>query len=312
MSSFFRKLRWLTQRSDKDAELRQELQFHLEEEAASRHESGLADDKARQAARFDLGNLALVEESTREAWGWMRPEQFVRDASYGLRQIRRDPMFSGLAIATLAVGIAGVAAMFSAVSTILIRPLPYADADRLVMIWDDLSHEGIAKHFPAPAEMLVWRGQDTVFTDIAATEPAEATLSGGGEPEQVPARKATGNLWSVLGVSPVVGRVFTEDEDVKGAKIVVISYGLWQRRFGGSPDVLGRTITMNDTPYEVVGVMPREFYFMPARDANVVLPWEADELFVARRARGGAIEARRPARAREHGDGGAEPAADGA
>jgi predicted permease len=269
---FFRKLRWLTQRSDREAQLREELRFHLEEDAERRHQDGLTEDDARNAARRELGNLALVEENTRAAWGWMRVEQLARDAAFGLRQVRRNPMFSGLAIATLALGIAGVAAMFSAVSTILIRPLPYADPDRLVIIWDDLSHEGIPKHFPAPAEMLVWRQQNTVFTDIAATEPADATLSGGGEPEQVPARKATSNLWSVLGVSPLIGRMFTEDEDVKGAKVLVISYGLWQRRFGGSPDVVGRTITMNDTAYEVIGVMPREFYFMPARDIDIWVP----------------------------------------
>lgn len=272
MSAFFRKLRWLTQRAERAAELRRELQFHLEEDAELRHEDGLAADKARQAAHRDLGNLALVEEDTRTAWGWMRLEQFARDAGYGLRQIRRNPMFAGLAIATLALGIAGVAAMFSAVDAILIRPLPYTDAHRLVMIWDDLSHEGIARHFPATGELFAWQRQNTVFTDIAGTQSAEATLSGDGDPEQVPARKATANLWSVLGVSPLIGRSFTEDEDAKNVKVVIISYGLWQRRYGGATDVLGRRIVVNDTPYEVIGVMPRDFYFMPARDIDIWMP----------------------------------------
>ena len=102
--------------------------------------------------------------------------------------------------------------------------------------------------------------------------PADATLSGDSEPEQVPARKATANLWSVLGVKPLIGRVFTEEEDEKGVRVVVISHGLWQRRYGGSPDVLGRKITVNDKPYEVIGVMPREFYFMPARDIDIWMP----------------------------------------
>src|SRR5262249_44717158 len=122
MNSFFRKLRWFTRQSDKEAELREELQFHLEEEAEQRREDGLPDDEARWAARRELGNFALVEENTRATWGWMRLDQLVRDAGYGLRQARRNPVFSAIAIATLALGIGGVAAMFSAFDAILIRP----------------------------------------------------------------------------------------------------------------------------------------------------------------------------------------------
>ena len=140
------------------------------------------------------------------------------------------------------------------------------------MIWDDMTGEGRSGHHPAPAEWLEWRRHNTVFTDLAATQPGEATLSGDSEPEQVPARKATANLWSVLGVKPLIGRVFTEEEDEKGVRVVVISHGLWQRRYGGSPDVVGRKITVNDSPYEVIGVMPREFYFMPARDIDIWMP----------------------------------------
>ena len=182
----------------------------------SAEHDGLAEDEARWAARRELGNLALVEEDTRAAWGWTRLEQFARDAGYGLRQIRRNPAFSAIAIATLALGIGGITAMFSALDAVLLRPLPYADAERLVMIWDDLSNEAVPKHFPTPAEWLEWRRHNTVFTDIAATQPGDATLSGDAEPEQVPARKATANLWSVLGVTPLIGRVFTEEEDEKG------------------------------------------------------------------------------------------------
>lgn len=272
MNSFFRKLRWLTQRRNKESELHEELQFHLEEEAEQRQEDGQTEDEARWAARRELGNLTVVEESTRAAWGWTRLEQLARDAGYGLRQLRRNPVFSAIAIATLALGIGGITAMFSAVDAVLIRPLPYADADRLVMIWLDMSKENRSGFMPTPAEWLEWRRYNTVFTDIALTQPADATLSGGSEPEQVPARKATWNLWSVLGVKPLIGRVFTEEEDEKGVQAAVISHGLWQRRYGGSPDVVGRKITVNDNPYEVIGVMPREFYFMPARDIDIWLP----------------------------------------
>jgi predicted permease len=215
-----------------------------------------------------------IKEDVREAWGWTRLERFALDIRYGLRQLRRNPAFSVIAIATLALGIGGVAAIFSAVDAVLIRALPYADADRLVMVWDDMAktktREG--KLFSTPAEWIEWRRLNTVFTDLALTDPSDATLSGDSEPEQVPALKATWNLWSVLGVQPALGRVFTEEEDTKGVTVVLISHGLWQRRFGGARDVLGRKILVNDISYEVIGVLPREFYFLPAHDIGIWMP----------------------------------------
>ena len=139
----FRKLRWLARRRGKEAELGEELRFHLEEEAEQHRVDGLGEGEARWAARRELGNLAMIQESTRAAWGWMRLQHFARDAGYGLRQVRRNPLFSGLAIATLALGIGGITAMFSAFDAVLIRPLPYARADRLVMIWDEMSNSDV-------------------------------------------------------------------------------------------------------------------------------------------------------------------------
>ncbi|MBI4904053.1 MAG: ABC transporter permease [Acidobacteria bacterium] len=263
----------MRRRPDKEAELREELQFHLEEEAEQRRGEGMTEDAARSAARRELGNLALVAENTRAAWGWVRLEHLARDAGYGLRQVRRNPLFSGLAIATLALGIGGITAMFSAFDAVLIRPLPYPEADRLVMIWDKVGGSGATeKQQPAPAEYIQWRRLNTVFIDLAASQPADATLSGDGEPEQPPARKVTWTMWKVLGVSPLLGRGFTEDEDEKGGRVVVISHGLWQRRFGGSPDVIGHKISLNDQPHEVIGVMPKGFYFMPSRDIDIWMP----------------------------------------
>jgi putative ABC transport system permease protein len=273
VSTFFRKLQWFTRRTSKDAELREELQFHLEQETEERQDDGLTEPDARLAAHRELGNLALIEEDTRAAWGWMRVEQFARDVTYGLRQIRRNPSFSATAIATLALGIGGIAAMFSAFDRVLIRPLPYTDADRLVMIWDDMDKKDIAsRHNPTPAEWIEWRRLNTVFTDLATSQPADATLSGDGEPEKVPARRVTWTFWSVLGVQPMLGRVFTQEEDEKSVRVAIISHALWQRRFGGSPAIVGRTMSINDEAYEVIGVMPQEFYFLPSRETDVWMP----------------------------------------
>src|SRR5262245_19794465 len=125
MNSLFRKLRWLLARPDKESELREELQLHMEADAEERQVYGLPEAEARAAARRELGNVGLIEEGTRAAWGWTRLEQLARDAGYGLRQVRRNPMFSAIAIATLALGIGGITAMFSVFDAVLIRPLPY-------------------------------------------------------------------------------------------------------------------------------------------------------------------------------------------
>jgi putative ABC transport system permease protein len=252
----------------RDAEVEEELRFHLqmvEQEALRRGDSP-------REARLRAGGLAQTSESVRDqiAIRWLH--DFLRDTRHGARLLAKSPLFASVAISSLALGIGGITAMFSAVDAMLIRPLPYADADRLVMIWLDMSKENRSGFMPTPAEWLEWRRYNTMFTDIALTQPADATLSGDSEPEQVPARNATWNLWSVLGVKPLIGRVFTEEEDEKGVRVAVISHGLWRRRYGGSPDVVGRKITLNDNPYEVIGVMPREFYFMPARDIDIWLP----------------------------------------
>ncbi len=196
-----------------------------------------------------------------------------RDVRYGVRQVRRNPAFSAVSIFTLALGIGGMTAMFSAFDAVLIRALPYTEADRLVMIWDAMGETDVtSRHNATPAEWIEWRRLNTVFTDLASTQPADATISGDGEPEQVPARKVTWNFWGVLGVEPVLGRVFTEDEDNGSARVVVISHGLWQRRFGGASDVIGREISLNDEAYEVIGVTPRNFYFMPSREIDMWMP----------------------------------------
>ena len=141
------------------------------------------------------------------------------------------------------------------------------------MVWDDMSKsEGDSTFFSTPAEWTEWRRLNTVFTDLACSQPGNAILSGDGEPEEVRARKVTWNLWSVLGVQPALGRVFTEDEDDKGVRVVVMSHGLWQRRFGGASDIVGRKISVNDEAYEVIGVMPQTFYFMPSHDIDMWMP----------------------------------------
>jgi len=266
-------VRWIARRDRAEQDLNDELPVFMDMADDDEVRDGAKAAEARRRAALQLGGLEQAKERVRRGryGAWL--DVAWRDIRYGLRQLRRDPAFSAVAIATLALSIGGVTAIFSAFDTILLRPLPYADADRLVMVWDDMrKSEGDATFFSTPAEWTEWRRLNTVFTDLACSQPGDAMLSGDGEPEEVRARKVTWNLWSVLGVQPALGRVFTEDEDDKGARLVVISHGLWQRRFGGASDIVGRKISVNDEAYEVVGVMPRSFYFMPSRDIDIWMP----------------------------------------
>jgi putative ABC transport system permease protein len=272
LSQLWRRLLFYVRRDRFDRELEDEMRFHLEMKVEESLSAGISPEEARYAARRQFGNQTLLLEVSRDMWGFRYLETIAQDLRFCLRMMSKNPGFTAVAVLTLALGIGANTAMFSAVDAVLIRPLPYLDAGRLVMIWDDTGQTGESKFFSTPAEWQEWRRQNTVFTDIAATQPGNVTISSDGEPEELSGRKVTANLWTVLGARPMLGRVFTDDEDKQGAHVAVISHALWQRRFGASPDVLGRKIMLNDNPYEVIGVMPREFYFMPARDIDIWIP----------------------------------------
>jgi putative ABC transport system permease protein len=193
------------------------------------------------------------------------------DLRHGARIFLRTPALTVTALLALALAIGANSAMFTVVDAVLLRPLPYEDPSRVVMIWEDASKIGFPRNTPAPANWVDWRAQNTVFTDIAATRGALWNLTGEGIPDRVLGRRVTANLWTILGSRPLLGRTFTEQEDQSDAKVAVIGYGLWQRRFGGDPDVIGRKLLMNNEPFEVIGVMRADFSF-PNRRAEVWTP----------------------------------------
>lgn len=192
-------VRWIARRNQAERDLTDEMESFVDMAAADELRDGASVAEARRRAAHQLGGLEQAKERVRYARHGAWLDTVGRDVRCGLRQIRRNPSFSAIAIATLALGIGGITAMFSAVDAVLIRPLPYTDADRLVMIWDEMPQTDIVgKHNATPAEWIEWRRLNTVFTDLAATQPADVTLSGGGEPEQVPGRTVTWTFWSVL------------------------------------------------------------------------------------------------------------------
>ena len=190
----------------------------------------------------------------------------LTDLRYSVRQIAKNPGFFTVAVAALALGIGANTAIFSAVEAVLLRPLPYFQQNRLVLVWEDSSFIGFPDNTPAPANYVDWKAQNTVFTDMAARQASTMSLTGDGAPEQLYGQRVTSNFFDVLGVQPAIGRAFTAEEDKAKEQVVLLSYGLWQRRFGGDRSIVGRAILLNNAQTKVVGVMPRGFFF---REKNV-------------------------------------------
>jgi predicted permease len=187
-------------------------------------------------------------------------DTLLQDARYALRALRRNPAFTAVAVLTLAVAIGANTAIFSVLNAVLLTPLPFPEPDRLVMVWEWSHRSGNRRNVVAPYNYLDWRRDSRSFAELAAYADVRANLTGLDQPEEVAVGYVTANLFPLLGLQPLRGRAFTADEDRPGApRVAVLSFELWQRRFGGSPAVVGQTIALNGTPFEVVGVMPRAF-----------------------------------------------------
>jgi predicted permease len=193
-------------------------------------------------------------------------EILLKDIQYGIRSLLKRPGFAAVAVITLALGIGANTAIFSVVNAVLLRALPFPDPDRLVMVWEDASFAGFPRNTPAPANYADWKAQNQVFEEMAAFDQRSFNLTGDGEPEKTEAYGVTANFFGLLGIRPVLGRVILPEEDKPEAnKVVMLSYILWQQRYGGERSVVGRELLLNGEKYTVVGVMPAGFQFMESR-----------------------------------------------
>jgi hypothetical protein len=236
---FFRKLKWLAQRRAKESELQDELQFHLDEEAADLQSRGLSSTEARSGAHRDLGNLALVQEDMRAAWTWVWMEQFAQDVRYALRAMAASKGFHGFAIFSLALGIGANTAIFSIVDAVLLRQLPYRQPEQLAWIWATRTDRD--KAFFSIPNFIDTRDRQRAFAQLAAFSNWGANLTGSGEPERLSGVRLSAGALKMLGVRAAAGRtLFEKDDKPTNALVVMFSYGFWQRRFGGNTKAIGQ------------------------------------------------------------------------
>jgi putative ABC transport system permease protein len=260
-----------SRRDQREFDLERELRGHLELEADDRRASGLSAEEAARAARRALGNTLKIKEDVRAAWGFQWLEACGQDLRYAIRQLRRTPAFTTVAVTTLALGIGATSAIFSVVNAVLLRPLPYRDASQLAMLWSEDSAHGLVEGRVSLANAADWKQRSRAFADMTFFAPQTFLLgSTAGPPERMREARVSANFFSVLGVEPVLGRSFTDAEEQRAEPVAVISYGLWTSHFGQNANILGQDIIKDGRTSRIIGVMPAAFHY-PFDDTVV---WE--------------------------------------
>jgi putative ABC transport system permease protein len=282
----------LFRRQKSDSELDEELQTHLRLAAEDRVAHGEPPKQARASAVREFGNVGLVKEVTRDMWGWGWLETFLQDVRYGLRQLRRSPGFTAVAVLTLALGIGANTAMFSIVNSLLLRPLPFKDSGRLVVVeWPYAN-----RFVPVPKPHFEWDGwaeRTKTLSDFSVYESGMLNLSGDAEPDRVAAAEVSEHFFSLLGVNPIRGRSFLPaEESAQHPFAAIIGYRLWQSRYGADPGVVGRTVHLNGKPFTVVGILPSGFEFLGQPQIWLTLPRNLDDEMFGGNAIGGTQFAR--------------------
>jgi putative ABC transport system permease protein len=256
-------MRWWWQLKKDETDLERELRSDLELEEEEQRERGVPPEEAGHAARQAFGNEALIKEQTREAWGWVPFERLLQDVRYSFRQLARNPGFAAITVFTLALGMGSTTAIFSIFNATLLRPLPFRDPDRLVLLYSSIPTVGYAGPGSlTDPDFAEWQQQNQVFDQIAAFRGKPSNLTGTEVPERLIGVTATASLFSVLGVAPELGHLFSADEQSAGREnVVLISHKLWARLFNSRPDILGKPIQLDGTPLTVLGVMPPQLQF---------------------------------------------------
>ena len=255
------RLRALFRKTEMDRELDEELRFHLEKEVEQNLARGMNSEEARYAALRSFGGVERAKEESRDVRGVRFLEELWHDLRYAVRMLLRNPGFTTVILVTLAVGIGANTAIFSVINAVTLRQLPFIDPDRLVRLNESNPERGWPNFSVSHPNFLDWRAQNQTFEGMAATADASFNLSAGGDIEVIRGGVITADFLPVLRVSPAMGRNFLPEEDRPGGdtRVALIAYGFWQRQFGGDPAVVGKTLTINDNPFTVIGVLPESF-----------------------------------------------------
>jgi len=271
------RIKALVNRRRLERDLEEELQFHLAMREEKNRGLGLAGDEARAAARRRLGNVALVKEDCREIWIFSWVETLWKDIRYAARILAKSPGFAAVVTCSLALGIGANTAVFSVMNAVLFHALPYQHPQELATIWSAHKLDPTAEDDVVPiADVATWKKANHVFADIGAVDfVGSATLAGIGEPTQIPVQYVSPNFFTLVGVQPVLGRVFRVEETQKDSQTVVISDALWKTKFHGNAGVLGKTFRIDGVASTVVGVMPAGFKtFGPWATGKSVDVWQ--------------------------------------
>jgi predicted permease len=252
----------LLRRGRRARDIDDEIAFHLAMRQAEHERDGLAPEIARRTAARQFGNITAVKEQTRNMWTFPSFESFAQDLRYALRTLRRAPAFALVAVLVLAIGIGATTGMFSLVETMLVRGLPYPQADRLVVLIGNVQRAaGVERRGNSYPDHVDWRARATSFEEMAAYTALNTTLQGVDEPEPIPSEAVSPPYFKLLGVSPTHGRGFRPEEDAVPNRdaVVILGEGLWRRRFGADPSIVNRTIQLGTRTFTVVGIMPAGF-----------------------------------------------------
>jgi predicted permease len=264
------------------AELDAEIHAHLAEKVEELVVGGMSREEANFTARRQFGNILRIEEHSRKVWQWPALENLLTDVRYGLRMLRKNPGFTAVAVLTLALGMGANTAIFSVVEGVMLAPLPYSQPDRLVVIWE--SHPNAPHVWISYPNFQDWQLNARSFEKMAAFAWQGSDLTAPGTPEHLNGLYMSAGFLSLLGINPILGREFTPQEDRHaGAPVAMISDRLWQERFGSSPDVLGKLVTLDGVGRTVVGVVPPGFRFEDGADVYIPIG-QGDPLFVDNRA----------------------------
>ncbi len=262
-----------------EQEFDDEIETHLRLLAERYVRRGMTEAEAARAARRQLGNITLLKEVNRDMRVLRPIETFVQDVRYGLRMLRKNPGFTFVAALTLSLGIGANSAIFSVIEAVMLRPLPYQNSERLCMLWKSVPARNIEWDWTSYPTIRDWREQSRSFEDMAAIllpAASETTLQSDAGLERVQGSKVSGNFFEILGVKPLLGRAFSDDEARRGDDVVVLSYGFWQRRFGGDGAIVGRTLHLDNRSATVIGVMPPNFQF-PDKNAQLWMLLSGDQ-----------------------------------